>query len=174
VDASLVNTAVCLSFIACVCGVISLLRRAGGWDRLSATSSTGGVAALSLGLALRWMEAGHPPMASLYETLLVFAWASWLVVLLLAMPRRMRELAALAPFVSLLCLCYASTMDPSIRPLVPALRSNWLAIHVAANILGYAGFAAAFVAGLGLAAALRRRSGGRGPWCSASDSGSSS
>lgn len=155
-DASLTNVAVGLYFTACVCSVAWVLRRTGERYRVSLAFSTGGFAALSLGLAFRWIEAGHAPAAGLYETLIVFAWASWLVTLLLAIPRGMRKLAALSPFISLVCLGYASTMDPSIRPLVPALRSNWLAIHVAANLLGYAGFAAAFVAGLGLAVALRR------------------
>jgi ABC-type transport system involved in cytochrome c biogenesis permease subunit len=155
-DASLIHAALGLYFIACVIGILHLLRGAGNYYRISLTVSTGGFAALSLGLALRWIEAGHPPLTSLYETLLFFAWASWFTALVLLIPGKMRELAIFSPCISLVCLAYASMLDPSIRPLFPALRSNWLAIHVAANFLGYAGFAAAFIAGLGLAVALWR------------------
>lgn len=156
-DASLINAALGLYFIAAVSGILSLLRREGILYRISLAVATGGFAALTLGLLLRWTEAGHPPLTSFYETLVFFAWAAWFVTLILLIPHRMRELAVITPFVSVICLAYASTMDPSIRPLFPALRSNWLAIHVAANFLGYAGFAAGFIAGLGLAFNLCRK-----------------
>jgi cytochrome c-type biogenesis protein CcsB len=39
-------------------------------------------------------------------------------------------------------------VDSSIRPLIPALQSNWLVAHVVTCFLGYAGFTASFVAAL--------------------------
>lgn len=153
---SLINTALGLFFTASVTGVLYLLRRGRGLYRAAVIMATGGLAALTLALAGRWIEAGHAPLTSIYETLVFFAWASWAVALALVIPRRLRDLAALSPIIPVVCLGYASTLDPSVRPLFPALRSNWLAIHVAVNFLGYAGFAAAFVAGLALALALLR------------------
>jgi cytochrome c-type biogenesis protein CcsB len=39
-------------------------------------------------------------------------------------------------------------IDPNIRPLIPALQSNWLVAHVFTCFLGYAGFAVSFVAAI--------------------------
>ncbi|MDD5557276.1 MAG: cytochrome c biogenesis protein CcsA [bacterium] len=156
-DAPLANAALALFSAACVAAVLSMLRRSDALYRLTAALATGGFAALSLGLILRRMEAGHAPLTTFYETLVFLAWASWLLALVLLIPLRMQEPAMLIPFICAACLGYASTLDASIRPLVPALRSNWLLLHVAACFLGYAGLAAGCAAGLGLAVALRRR-----------------
>lgn len=150
----LTNIALALYFSACVTGLLYLLRENDTLFRVSAILATGGFAFLSLAIPCRWIEAGHAPLTSIYETLVFFAWASWFVALILVLPRNMKELLALIPLVPVVCLGYASTLDASIRPLFPALRSNWLAIHVAANFLGYAGFAAGFIAGIELAISL--------------------
>lgn len=155
-DTPLTNAALAFYLGACVAGVLYLLRRHPALYRAAVAAASGGFAALSLGLALRWMRAGHAPLTTLYETVVFLAWALWAVALVLLVPRRMREPAALAPLACAACLAYASTLDPSIRPLLPALRSNWLVVHVAASFLGYAGFTAGCAAGIGLAFALRR------------------
>jgi cytochrome c-type biogenesis protein CcsB len=48
----------------------------------------------------------------------------------------------------LIFLTMASTflLDHTIKPLIPALQSNWLVAHVITCFLGYAGFAVSFVA----------------------------
>lgn len=155
-ETPLVNTALALDFLACVIGVLFLLGRSKILFRISVILATGAFAFLSCAMLLRWLEAGRPPLGNMYESLLFFSWAVWLVVLVLSLPRRMEETAVLSIFLPVICLGYAATLDPSIRPLMPALRSNWLVIHVATSFLGYAGFAAAFFAGLGLFASLLR------------------
>lgn len=150
------NVALALYFVACATGILYLLHRRDAWIRISSILTAGGFAFLSFAIASRWREAGNPPLTSIYETLVFLAWTSSLIALVIAAPRRMRELQAFIPFISVICLGYASTLDASIRPLLPALRSNWLIIHVAASFLGYAGFSAGFIAGIGLAVSLRR------------------
>jgi len=44
-----------------------------------------------------------------------------------------------------------------IKPLMPALRSNWLTVHVFTCFLGYGGFAVAALASLGYLVTPRRR-----------------
>jgi ABC-type transport system involved in cytochrome c biogenesis permease subunit len=157
-NVQLINAALVFYCVACVTGLLYLLKRRDALFRISFICATGGFAFLSCAIPCRWLEAGHAPVTSMYETLIFFAWASWLVALILVVPRKLKELLALVPLVPVVCLAYASTLDASIRPLFPALRSNWLVIHVAANFLGYAGFAAGFIAGIGLAVsrALKR------------------
>jgi cytochrome c-type biogenesis protein CcsB len=85
------------------------------------------------------------PLSNFYESLIFFAWC--LPALgLLAFRRYLRGyLGALVALLASLLLAYASFgVDSQIRPLMPALKSNWLLIHVVTAFLGYAAFALAF------------------------------
>jgi cytochrome c-type biogenesis protein CcsB len=87
----------------------------------------------------------HAPLSNFYESLIFFAWC--LPALgLLAFRRYLRGyLGALVSVLSALLLGYASFgVDSRIKPLMPALKSNWLLIHVVTAFLGYAAFALAF------------------------------
>ncbi|HET6312297.1 MAG TPA: c-type cytochrome biogenesis protein CcsB [Chloroflexia bacterium] len=110
---------------------------------------------LSLGtaLAMRWVHAGHPPYVTLYEiaTMLVFGITTVYLVLF----EGVLKTRALGAFVVLLIFClhsYAVWFIPTdlkrTIELVPALRSNWLLIHVSMAIISYSAFAAAAGAGL--------------------------
>ena len=61
-------------------------------------------------------------------------------------------------------------VQSEIRPLIPALQSNWLAIHVITCFLGYAAFAIAFGISVGYLIQLKRERSPRGPisWLPAS------
>lgn len=87
----------------------------------------------------------HAPLSNFYESLIFFAWC--LPVLgLLAFRRYLKGyLGALIAVLSTLLLAYASFgVDSRIKPLMPALKSNWLLVHVVTCFLGYAAFALAF------------------------------
>ncbi len=89
------------------------------------------------------------PMSNFFESLVFFALA--LPALgLLSFRRHLRGfLGALVALFASLVLAYASLgVDASIKPLMPALQSNWLLIHVLTAFLGYAAFALAFGAAL--------------------------
>jgi cytochrome c-type biogenesis protein CcsB len=123
---------------------------------------------LTVGLVRRGLAAGHWPLTNRYEFALCFAWAIVAVYLLLeaswrrtgpaASPRpearlEGRERGA-GPFVlavALLVATYAVTRpaaDRAVAPLLPALRSVWLQVHVLTAVVGYGAFGVA--AGLGL------------------------
>jgi cytochrome c-type biogenesis protein CcsB len=87
----------------------------------------------------------HAPLSNFYESLIFFAWC--LPALgLLAFRRYLKGyLGALIAVLSTLLLAYASFgVDSQIKPLMPALKSNWLLVHVVTCFLGYAAFALAF------------------------------
>jgi cytochrome c-type biogenesis protein CcsB len=90
------------------------------------------------------------PLSNFYESLVFFAWT--LPALGLFAFRRYFKgyLGALVSVLACLLLAYASFggVDTRIKPLMPALKSNWLLIHVVTAFLGYAAFALAFGAGL--------------------------
>ena len=87
----------------------------------------------------------HAPLSNFYESLVFFSWC--LPALgLLAFGRHLKGyLGALVAVLASLLLAYASFgVDSRIKPLMPALKSNWLLIHVVTAFLGYAAFALAF------------------------------
>jgi cytochrome c-type biogenesis protein CcsB len=86
------------------------------------------------------------PLSNFYESLIFFAW-SLPALGLFAFRRYFRGyLGALVSLIACLLLAYASFggVDSRIKPLMPALKSNWLLIHVVTAFLGYAAFALAF------------------------------
>lgn len=111
-----------------------------------------GLLANTVGIGLRWNESyklgiGHVPLSNLYESLVFFAWT--IVALYLYVERRYknRTLGAFVMPLALLAMAYAnfsSRVPANIQPLMPALKSTWLHVHVATCFIGYAAFAIAF------------------------------
>jgi cytochrome c-type biogenesis protein CcsB len=121
-------------------------------------------AALTFGLVVRGLNAGHWPLTDRYEFALCFAWA--IVGIHLLQRARWRsentndQLAsaegAAVMALALLVATYAVTRpaeERAIYPLLPALRSVWLQIHVLSVAIGYG--ACGVAAGLALPRVLR-------------------
>lgn len=107
---------------------------------------------LSAGLILRGLEAGHWPLTNHYEFALCFSWAISGIYLLLESSWGERRAGLFVVAVALLVMTYAITRpsgNREIYPLLPALRSIWLLVHVLSASLGYG--AAGVATGLGLA-----------------------
>lgn len=88
------------------------------------------------------------PLSNFYESLVFFSWC--LACLTLFFLHRYPEsfLGVAGGLLASLFLAYASLgVDSSIKPLMPALKSNWLLVHVITCFLGYAAFGLAFGAG---------------------------
>ena len=108
-----------------------------------------------VGLMVRWRESyligpdvGHIPVSNLYEVFILF---SIITALLYLFYEGRYKTKALGGFVMLVIsaavaflLWYAFEREASgIQPLVPALQSYWMKIHVPANFVGYGAFALA-------------------------------
>jgi cytochrome c-type biogenesis protein CcsB len=117
---------------------------------------------LTAALAMRWLEAGHPPWVTLYEVITTLVWGTTTIYLLLF--EGVIKTRAAGVFCVLLIFCLQSyalwfiSADLK-RPieLVPALRSNWLLIHVSMAIIAYSAFAVAAGAGMTLLAKTHLR-----------------
>jgi cytochrome c-type biogenesis protein CcsB len=93
-------------------------------------------------LVLRWWESGHFPISNLYESLCFLAWGCTLVQLLVERSWPSPLVPAAATPMALGCVAFASFALPErlqeASPLVPALRSSWLVMHVSVIMLSYA------------------------------------
>ncbi len=89
------------------------------------------------------------PLSNFYESLVFFSWCVPFLGLVVFRRHLQDFLGILVAWLACLILAYASLgVDSSIRPLMPALKSNWLLLHVVTCFLGYAAFGLGFGAGL--------------------------
>ena len=97
---------------------------------------------LTAQLVLRWWESGHFPISNLYESLCFLAWACTLTQLLVERTWPSPIVPAAATPMGLGCIAFASFALPdqlqTSAPLVPALRSSWLVMHVSVIMVSYA------------------------------------
>lgn len=99
-------------------------------------------------VALRWYEAKRPPFANMHEALILFAWS---IILIFMIFDRMYKIKFLAKPVSILVLiitCFAALNDNIIGPVLPALQSRWITIHVVSYFIGYAAMSLSVICGL--------------------------
>ncbi|HEU4843740.1 MAG TPA: c-type cytochrome biogenesis protein CcsB [Burkholderiaceae bacterium] len=107
------------------------------------------------GMMVRWYESyligtdvGHIPVSNLYEVFILFSLITAMFYLYFEQRYATRQLGAFVLLVISAAigflLWYTVTRDASdIQPLVPALQSWWMKIHVPANFIGYGNFALA-------------------------------
>jgi cytochrome c-type biogenesis protein CcsB len=108
-----------------------------------------------IGTMVRWYEShhigagiGHIPVSNLYEVFVLFCWMTALFYLYYEMQYRTRALGAFVMLVVSAAvgflLWYTLVREAqAIQPLVPALQSWWMKLHVPANFIGYGTFALA-------------------------------
>lgn len=97
---------------------------------------------LSIILALRWLHNGYFPLSNLYESLIFLTWSLTFVQLIIESQNNSRLIGAINIPISLFIIAFTSFILPREMklgsPLVPALKSNWLMMHVSIMILSYA------------------------------------
>ncbi|MEH2319300.1 c-type cytochrome biogenesis protein CcsB [Nostoc sp.] len=92
-------------------------------------------------LGARWIEAGYFPLSNLYESLFFLTWGITTVHLIAESSSRSRLVGVVTAPVAMLIAAFATLTLPSqmqiSEPLVPALKSNWLMMHVSVMMLSY-------------------------------------
>jgi cytochrome c-type biogenesis protein CcsB len=113
-----------------------------------------------VGTMVRWFEShqigadiGHIPVSNLYEVFVLFSWMTALFYLYYEARFKTRALGAyvmlvISAAVSFLLWYTVAREAHEIQPLVPALQSWWMKIHVPANFVGYGTFALAAMVAL--------------------------
>lgn len=102
----------------------------------------------SAALAVRWAASGHAPFSNMYESLVFFSWAFVLAFLIVDHFLHMYRLGFFITFFNLGLMAYAFSHDSTIKPLMPALQSNWMLLHVITCFLSYGAFAVSFLASI--------------------------
>jgi cytochrome c-type biogenesis protein CcsB len=93
-------------------------------------------------LGLRWLNYGYFPLSNLYESLLFLSWGITFTTIILESKTRTSIIGSISNPISLFIVGFAGLSLPESMqapsPLVPALKSNWLMMHVTVMMLSYA------------------------------------
>ena len=104
---------------------------------------------LQLGYMItRWLGQGHAPVSNMYEFIVIFAIMILGGFILTYSYFKTRTLALFTIPIVLLLVAYGSMFTREAAPLIPALQSNWLAIHVITVTISYGILSISAVAGL--------------------------
>lgn len=96
----------------------------------------------------RWMASGHAPVSNMFEFVTAFSMMFVLAFIILYFLYKVSILGLFTLPITLLMIAYGSLFPRDVSPLIPALQSDWLAIHVTTTALGSAVLASSFIAGI--------------------------
>jgi cytochrome c-type biogenesis protein CcsB len=139
---------------------VGMLTRAGAaFELLGSRIAWVAVTLALVGTMVRWYEShqigpdiGHIPVSNLYEVFVLFCWMTTTFYLYYEDQYKTRSMGAFSMLVVSAAvgflLWYTVVREAhAIQPLVPALQSWWMKLHVPANFIGYGTFAIAAMLG---------------------------
>ena len=130
--------------------VAYLAFRTRGVGMIATSVSIVGVIVHTVGKGLRWVESyqlgiGHAPLSNMYESMSFFALCVMVAHLFVEWRFKQKTLGAVvAPIAFIILAANALFFPDEIRPLVPALQSDWLLYHVTTSFVSYGAFAVSF------------------------------
>jgi len=113
-------------------------------------------------MVTRWIASGQVPMSNMFEYMSFLGWAVMLFFVILSFWYKIPALGAFVAPVGVIVIAYASVFPTDVKPLVPALQSYWLPLHVSTAALGEGAFAVSF--GAAVMYLLRVRKEHAEPW----------
>ena len=118
-----------------------------GIERYVNTASmltTLGFVANTAAIIHRWSVAGRPPFSNMYEMLLSFVWTLALLTLIAERAYKVKIIGSITMPITVVSVILMQLLPSDVRPLVPALQSTWLQVHVTLAMLSYAACAVSF------------------------------
>ena len=141
---SLSNSVFAFLLLAMICYWINLFffNKTNFLSNLGKLSILIGNVTLFFILCSRWIIAGYFPLSNLYESLLFLTWTLLTIYMYIERQTKSKLIGVILIPVALLLNGFANlTLSPEMQkssPLVPALQSNWLMLHVSMMLLSYA------------------------------------
>jgi cytochrome c-type biogenesis protein CcsB len=97
---------------------------------------------LFITLACRWIFSGYFPLSNLYESLVFLTWVLLTIQIFAESKTQSKIIGSVITPVCLLIIAFTTLILPvdmqRATPLVPALQSNWLMMHVSMMMVSYA------------------------------------
>lgn len=95
-------------------------------------------------LIARTIGSGRLPLTNQYEFATSFAWGIALCFVIFEKKFDFRAMGTFVTPIIFIIIGYAGMQNKGVRPLMPALQSNWLSIHVSTAVISYGAFGVAF------------------------------
>ncbi|MCU6710050.1 cytochrome c biogenesis protein CcsA [Paenibacillus sp. J5C_2022] len=118
------------------------------WGKIAFFVSSLGLAAHLTFFFTRWIGSGQIPTSNMYEFMTFLGMAIMIAYTIVFLIYRKPILGMFALPLTVIIIAYASVFPQEVQPLIPALSSIWLKVHVTTAALGEAFFAVGFAAGL--------------------------
>jgi len=134
-------------FVAALFYLVFLFGKKARRARAGFAAAVAGLAVHTVALVLRTFQSGHAPFTNMYESLSFLAWASVLAFVIVEAKFKVPKVGAylMLIVIGIMALASSPLMPKEAAPLVPALQSYWLWLHVSVTLLGEAFFAVAFI-----------------------------
>lgn len=118
------------------------------WGRIAFIFSSLGLAGHLTFFFTRWIGSGQIPTSNMYEFMTFLGMAVMIAFTIVFAIYRKPLLGMFTLPLVIIIIAYASVFPQEVQPLIPALQSVWLKVHVTTAALGEAFFAVGFAAGL--------------------------
>jgi cytochrome c-type biogenesis protein CcsB len=118
------------------------------WARWVGVAGMGvGLVCSTVSMVLRYVYAGYAPLSNLFESLVFLIFGMLAIFLVVQFTLKPKVFGVVAAPLTMLLIGFASVLPARIKdahPLMPALQSYWLKIHVSLMLISYAAFLLAF------------------------------
>lgn len=111
-------------------------------------SSIGALLAMLTYFITRWIGVGYAPVSNMFEYTTALGIAITIGFIIIYAIYRNNYLGLFTMPIVMLVVAYASMFPGETQPLIPALQSHWLTIHVITTVIGQGILAIGFVSGL--------------------------
>jgi ABC-type transport system involved in cytochrome c biogenesis permease subunit len=118
------------------------------WGKVAFVVAVLGFAGHLLFFFTRWYSGGHIPTSNMYEFMTFLGMMIIAAFIIVYLIYRKLVIGVFALPVGIIILGYASVFPQEVQPLIPALQSYWLKIHVTTAATGEAFFAVGFAGGI--------------------------
>ncbi|MGB8954197.1 MAG: c-type cytochrome biogenesis protein CcsB [Tumebacillaceae bacterium] len=118
------------------------------WTKWGYKVAVIGVATQLLAIVTRGVYGGFTPVSNMFEYMSFWAFTIMLAFVIINAVYKVPVLGAFVTPVALTVLAYASVFPREVKPLIPALQSYWLNIHVTTAALGEGILTISFATGL--------------------------
>lgn len=118
------------------------------WGKVAFAAAVIGFIAHLLFFFTRWYAGGHIPTSNMYEFMTFLGMMIVFAFLVVYLIYKAPVIGMFALPVAVIILAYAAVFPNEVQPLIPALKSYWLKIHVTTAAAGEAFFAVGFAGGL--------------------------
>ncbi|UWE04899.1 cytochrome c biogenesis protein CcsA [Laceyella sacchari] len=118
------------------------------WGNIGIGMSIVGVVFQLMFIITRVLIGGHWPTSNMFEFTAFLCFTIVIAFIILYFMYRSSVLGAFVMPLAVVLLAYASVFPHEVQPLIPALQSIWLPVHVSTAALGQGAFGVGFVAGL--------------------------